>query len=231
MLALACASIDEAALDIICDLVNLAVSSAKSASSIFESLDFDAISTFDNTLILNSALFSEDPNLPLVWAIVSIAVSILVSADVAFELEDTEIVEPAEGELVEAWACIPISATSSPEIFITSVEEWVSWSWPLNVTELAGETVAPVASVWESKKVPAEPPWVIIISAPLELTNWRFPEEFDDATMSPIAALLIAVIVAVNVLALEKFIAFPLILIFEAAEDASELSTTIVTKL
>ena len=88
MLALACASIDEAALDIIWDLVNLAVSSAKSASSIFESLVFDAISTFDNTLILNSALFSEDPNLPLVWAIVSIAVSILVNADVAFELED-----------------------------------------------------------------------------------------------------------------------------------------------
>ena len=49
--------------------------------------------------------------------------------------------------------------------------------------------------------------------------------------MSPIAALLIAVIVAVNVLALEKFIAFPFILILEAAEDASELSTTIVTKL
>ena len=69
------------------------------------------------------------------------------------------------------------------------------------------------------------------MSAPLELINWRFPSELADATISPIAALFIAVIVADNVLALEKLIAFPFILIFEAAEDASELSTTIVTKL
>ena len=54
---MACASIDEAALDIIWALVNLAVSKAKSASSILESLDFDAISTFDNTLILTLTEF------------------------------------------------------------------------------------------------------------------------------------------------------------------------------
>ena len=59
----------------------------------------------------------------------------------------------------------------------------------------------------------------IIISAPLELTNCRLPSELADATISPIAALLIADIVKDKVLALEKFIAFPFILIFEAADE------------
>ena len=43
--------------------------------------------------------------------------------------------------------------------------------------------------------------------------------------MSPIDALLIAVIVVAKSETLEKFIAFPLMLIFELAVEASVLST------
>ena len=100
----------------------------------------------------------------------------------------------------------------------------------LKVTELAVDIVAPVASVCPVKNVPATLE-AIIMSAPLELTNWRFPSVLADATISPIAALFIAVIVDDNVFALEKLIAFPLILIFDAAEEAWELFTVIVTKL
>ena len=46
-----------------------------------------------------------------------------LKAEEALEAEDTDIVEPAEGELVEACACIPISSTTSPEILIVSVDE------------------------------------------------------------------------------------------------------------
>ena len=112
-----------------------------------------------------------------------------------------------------------------------SVEECVSWICPLNVTELPTEIVAPVASVCELKYFPAVPPCSIVILAPLELTNWRLPAELAEATISPIAALFIAAIVSVKVLALEKFMAFPFMLIFEAASEVSELSTSIVTKL
>ncbi len=229
-MALDCASIDVAALEIICDFVNFAVSRAKSASSIFDNLDVEAIWTLVSTFIRYSILFSAEPNFALVLAIVSIAVSIFVSAEDALVADDTDIVEPAEGELVEAWACIPISATSSPEILIVSLDVCVSWIWPLKVTELAVDIVAPVASVCPVKYVPATLE-AIIMSAPLELTNWRFPSVLADATISPIAALFIAVIVDDNVLALEKLIAFPFILIFDAAEEAWELFTVIVTKL
>ena len=69
------------------------------------------------------------------------------------------------------------------------------------------------------------------MSAPLELNSWRFPSVLAEATISPIAALLIAVMVDDNVLALEKLIAFPFILILEAAEEASVWFKSRVTKL
>ena len=63
---------------------------------------------------------------------------------------------------------------------------------------------------------------LLVLSSPLEL---------EAATISPIAALLIAVIVRVKEFALEKFIALPFMLIFEAPPDVSELLTSTVTKL
>ena len=47
-------------------------------------------------------LFSLTPNLALVLAIVSIAVSILVSADEELDVEDTEIIEPGVDALLDA---------------------------------------------------------------------------------------------------------------------------------
>ena len=49
--------------------------------------------------------------------------------------------------------------------------------------------------------------------------------------ISPIEALFIAVIVSASLVTVEKLIAFPFILIFEAAEEASEIFNVKVTKL
>jgi hypothetical protein len=49
--------------------------------------------------------------------------------------------------------------------------------------------------------------------------------------MSPIDALFIAVIVSASLVTLEKFIAFPFILILEEAVEASEKFKSNVTKL
>ena len=162
-------------------------------------------------------------------AIVSIAVSIVVKADVAFDEVETEIIDPGVEALLDAWACSPSSPTSSPDIFITSPAVWVNKICPLNVTELPTAMVAPVASTWPSKKTPAEPAWVITISAPLALANCTSPLELLEAIISPIEALLIAVIVSVLFVTLEKFIAFPFILIFEDAAEASEKFKSKVT--
>ena len=53
------------------------------------------------------------------------------------------------------------------------------------------------------------------MSAPLELVKSNSPEVLDDAVISPIAALFMAVIVVAKLVTLEKLIAFPLILILE----------------
>ena len=53
-------------------------------------------------------------------AIVSIAVSIVVKADVAFDEVETEIIDPGVDALLDAWAWRPSSPTSSPDIFMTS---------------------------------------------------------------------------------------------------------------
>ena len=164
-------------------------------------------------------------------AILSIAVSILIKAEVAFEELDTEIIDPGVEALLEACAWNPSSPTSSPEILTISPAVWVRSIWPLNVTELPTEIVAPVASVWPSKKTPGVPAWAIRMSAPLALASWTSPLELAVATISPIEALLIAVIVSVSLVTLEKFIAFPLILILEAAVEASEKFKSSVTKL
>ena len=59
------------------------------------------------------------------------------------------------------------------------------------------------------------------ISAPLALVNKNSPLELVDAIISPIDALLIAVIVSASFVTLPKFIAVPFIFIFDAADAAS----------
>ena len=60
------------------------------------------------------------------------------------------------------------------------------------------------------------------MSAPLALVNSTSPSVLAEAIISPIDALFIAVIVSVVLVTLEKLIAFPLILIFEPADEASQ---------
>ena len=72
---------------------------------------------------------------------------------------------------------------------------------------------------------------VIIISAPLALVNSISPSESAAATISPIDSLLIALIVSVAFVTLEKFIALPFILIFDAAVEASVTSISRETRL
>ena len=71
----------------------------------------------------------------------------------------------------------------------------------------------------------------MIISAPLQLSNCSSPSEFDVATISPIDAPFIAAIVVVKFVTLEKFIAFPLMLMLDEAVDASLLVKATVTRL
>ena len=74
--------------------VSLAVSKAKSASSILDNLEEELFLVSSKKFNLWSIAFSLAPNFALVFAIVSIAVSILVKAEVAFEELDTEIIDP-----------------------------------------------------------------------------------------------------------------------------------------
>ena len=69
---------EEAAFDMIWALVSLAVSSAKSASSILDNLEEELFWASSKKLNLWSIAFSLAPNFALVLAIVSIAVSIVV---------------------------------------------------------------------------------------------------------------------------------------------------------
>ena len=101
----------------------------------------------------------------------------------------------------------------------------------MKVTELLTEIVAPVASRCPSKKTPGVPLCSITMSAPLALVNKNSPLELVDAIISPIDELLIAVIVSASLVTLEKFIAIPLIFIFEEAEEASSKFRLTVTIL
>ena len=69
------------------------------------------------------------------------------------------------------------------------------------------------------------------MSAPLALVNSISPSVFADATISPIEALFIAVIVSAALVTLEKLIVFPFMLMFEAAVEASDTLTSSVTIL
>ena len=155
---------------------------------------------------------------------------ISLRAAISFLEDESEIVEPAAGELVDACAAKPISATSSPEIFITSPAVCVREILPLNVTDDDLEIVESVASVWDANKWVGVPLWVIIISTPLALVSSSCPDELISATKSPMLALLIAVTTSLSLVTLEKSTVLPFIATWEA-DGIFEKLNSIVTKL
>ena len=187
-----------------------------STSSILDKLFLEIKFKFVKLLILWSIEFSFAANPDLVFEIVSIAVSIDVIADDAFDADDIDIVDPADGVLVGACSTKPISETLSPEIFITSPDVWVNDILPLNVTDAALDIVASVASVWEANRWVAVPEWAITISCPEALVSSKFPSELVAARKSPIDALFIAVITSETLVTLEKSIVLPLIWTWDA---------------